>query len=43
MPDTVTGKIERKYMGHFLDSAFTAIMDYVQDKLGYTVVEKTRT
>ena len=24
MPDTVTGKIERKYMGHFLDSAFTA-------------------
>ena len=26
-----------------VDSAFTAIMDYVQDKLGYTVVEKTRT
>ena len=26
-----------------VDSAFTAIMDYVQDKLGYSVVEKTRT
>ncbi len=26
-----------------VDSAFTAIMDYVKNKLGYTVVEKTRT
>ncbi|MBP3436547.1 MAG: BMC domain-containing protein [Clostridia bacterium] len=26
-----------------VDAAVTAIMDYVRDKLGYTVVEKTRT
>ena len=26
-----------------VDAAMTAIMDYVQDKLGYAVVEKTRT
>ena len=26
-----------------VDSAFTAVMDYVKNKLGYTVVEKTRT
>ena len=26
-----------------VDEAFSAIMTYVQDKLGYTVVEKTRT
>lgn len=26
-----------------VDEAFSAIMSYVQDKLGYTVVEKTRT
>ena len=26
-----------------VDEAFTAIMTYVHDKLGYTVVEKTRT
>lgn len=24
MPDTVTGKIDRKYMGHFLDAAFAS-------------------
>ena len=26
-----------------VDAAMTAIMDYVKDKLGYTVTEKTRT
>ena len=26
-----------------VDAAFSAIMSYVQEKLGYTVVEKTRT
>ena len=26
-----------------VDEAFSAIMNYVRDKLGYTVVEKTRT